>query len=76
MGDEEGQGVAYIGIYRGAAYQREVGDPERFNGNSLAAMDGTGPMGNVIVLFCCCFRGVPRQPLPVGFDEQGLRRKT
>ena len=30
--------------------QREGGDPERFNGNSLAAMDGTGPMGNAIVL--------------------------
>ena len=39
----------------------------------LAAMDGAGPMGNAIVL---CFRGVLRRHLPVGFDEQGLRRKT
>ena len=28
-------------IYR----QREGGDPERFNGKPLAAMDGTGPIG-------------------------------
>ena len=28
---------------------KEGGDPERFYGNSLAAMEGTGPMGNAIV---------------------------
>ena len=58
--------------------QREGGDPERFNGNSLAAMDGTGPMGNAIVLLLLlllCFRGVACRHLPVGKDEQDIRRK-
>ena len=45
------RGVTYIYIYIYIyIYQREGGDPERCNGNSLAAMDGTGPMGNAIVL--------------------------
>ena len=51
------------------------GTPERINGSSLAAMDGTGPMGNAIVLLCCCFRGVACRHLPVGMDEQDVRRK-
>ena len=53
--------------------QREGGDPERFNGNSLAAMDGTGPMGDAIVLLLY-FRGVPCRHHPVGFDEQDILR--
>ncbi len=36
--------------HRGVLHQREGGDPKRFNGNPLAAMDGTGLMGNAIVL--------------------------
>ena len=46
-------------------YQREGGDPERFNGNSLAAMDGTGPMGHAIVLLLLLLLLLfPRRPLP------------
>ena len=33
---------------------RERGIPERINGNSLDAMVGPGPLGNAIVLLCCC----------------------
>ena len=43
-------------------YQKDGGDPERFNGNSLAAMDGTGPMGNAIVLLLFPRRAGPPSP--------------
>ncbi len=52
---------------------RERGITEHINGNSLDAMDGTGPMGNAVVLFC--FRGVACRPLPVGSGEQDMGRK-
>ena len=64
----------YIGIHirplsliraAGGKYQREGGDPERFNGNSLAAMDGTGPMGNAIRLLFPR-RGLPAFPAGIG----------
>ena len=41
---------------------RERGIPERINGNSLGAMVGPGPLGDAIVLLCCCFRGVACRP--------------
>ncbi len=50
--------------------QREGGDPERFNGNSLAAMDGTGPMGNAIVL-SFPRRGLPASPGGIGRTGPG-----
>ena len=33
---------------------RERGIPERINRNSLGVMVGPGPLGNAIVLLCCC----------------------
>ncbi len=50
-------------IATGVIGQREGGYPERFNGTPLAAMDGTGPMGNAIVLLFPC---APAPPSPGG----------
>ncbi len=47
--------------------QRDGGCPNGLMGNPLAAMDGTGPMGNAIVLLLLFFFFFffPRRPLPV-----------